>query len=179
MPDIKLTDDELLEYLQTCARHEFNVCKLFKRGECSEFLHIEAMKRINELLSDCAGYKTVVDDLRTQLNAQLARLYSDEEETPKPSTRATILDTAKQTVCEDRQDQYGGVEDTFKSIAGLWAIYLRATCPEGAGYIYITPEDVAAMMALLKIARIATGSSKADNWVDLAGYAACGGELDG
>lgn len=32
-------------------------------------------------------------------------------------------------------------------------------------------------LALLKIARIATGHGKSDNWVDLAGYAACGGEL--
>lgn len=40
------------------------------------------------------------------------------------------------------------------------------------------PEDVAAMMALLKIARIASGHAKADNWVDLAGYAACGGEIE-
>lgn len=42
------------------------------------------------------------------------------------------------------------------------------------------PEDVAALLALLallKIARIATGHGKSDNWVDLAGYAACGGEL--
>lgn len=31
-------------------------------------------------------------------------------------------------------------------------------------------------MALFKIARIATGHGKADNWVDLAGYAACVGE---
>ena len=44
--------------------------------------------------------------------------------------------------------------------------------------IEITPTEVAAMMALLKIARVASGHSKADNWIDLAGYAACGGELD-
>lgn len=43
----------------------------------------------------------------------------------------------------------------------------------------ILPEDVAAMLALLKIARIASGHAKADNWVDLAGYAACGGEIEG
>ena len=36
---------------------------------------------------------------------------------------------------------------------------------------------LAALLALLKIARIATGHGKSDNWVDLAGYAACGGEL--
>lgn len=34
------------------------------------------------------------------------------------------------------------------------------------------------MMCLFKIARIATGYGKADNWIDLAGYAACGGELE-
>ena len=45
------------------------------------------------------------------------------------------------------------------------------------GLLVIEADDVAAMMALLKIARIATGTAKADNWVDLAGYAACGGEL--
>ena len=37
--------------------------------------------------------------------------------------------------------------------------------------------SVAALLGLLKIARIATGHGKSDNWVDLAGYAACGGEL--
>lgn len=41
------------------------------------------------------------------------------------------------------------------------------------------PEDVAAMMALLKIARIADGNSKDDNWIDGCGYLACGGEIDG
>ena len=40
----------------------------------------------------------------------------------------------------------------------------------------INPEDVA-MMALLKIARVQTGSGTADCFVDLAGYAACGGRL--
>jgi hypothetical protein len=33
------------------------------------------------------------------------------------------------------------------------------------------------MMALLKIARIASGQTKEDNYVDLCGYAACAGEI--
>lgn len=33
-------------------------------------------------------------------------------------------------------------------------------------------------MCLFKIAHIATSHGKADNWIDLAGYAACGGELE-
>lgn len=35
------------------------------------------------------------------------------------------------------------------------------------------------MMALLKVARIANGKPKADNLVDLIGYAACGAEIEG
>lgn len=34
------------------------------------------------------------------------------------------------------------------------------------------------MMALLKIARIKNGGGTGDSFVDLAGYAACGGELN-
>ena len=37
--------------------------------------------------------------------------------------------------------------------------------------------DVAVMMALLKIARISENPQHMDSWVDLAGYAACGGEI--
>jgi hypothetical protein len=34
-------------------------------------------------------------------------------------------------------------------------------------------------MALLKIARVTTGAGKTDNWVDIAGYAVCGGDIAG
>lgn len=40
----------------------------------------------------------------------------------------------------------------------------------------ITPVNVAAMMALLKIARTKANPAYLDSWVDLAGYAACGAE---
>lgn len=33
------------------------------------------------------------------------------------------------------------------------------------------------MMALLKVARIRSGTGTEDSFVDLAGYAACGGEI--
>ena len=38
-------------------------------------------------------------------------------------------------------------------------------------------KDVAALMALFKLARVATGHDKADNYIDCCGYAACAGEL--
>lgn len=43
----------------------------------------------------------------------------------------------------------------------------------------MTRKDVlAAMMAMLKIARIASGHGRDVDWIDLAGYAACGGEVE-
>jgi len=84
------------------------------------------------------------------------------------STREFILEEAKRCVCGCRAEDYGKPEDNFERIANLWTAY--------AGYVF-QAEDVAAMMILLKIARIASGSAKMDNWVDAAGYAACGGEL--
>ena len=87
--------------------------------------------------------------------------------------RKEILATAEKMVNGDRQDDYGTPENNFERIAMLWTHYLG---PEklSSG---ISSIDVAAMLALLKIARIASGHGKSDNWVDLAGYAACGGEL--
>lgn len=101
-------------------------------------------------------------------------------------TREEILAAAKQCVCGDREQDYGSPEKSFNMIADLWGPYLMEKCvtakPETGGVkviINLRPEDVGAMMCLFKIARIATGHGKADNWVDLAGYAACGGELEG
>lgn len=83
--------------------------------------------------------------------------------------RLEILEAAHLCVCGQREQEYGSPENNFKRIAEFWSAYL--------GYP-IDSKDVAAMLALLKIARIASGHAKADNWVDLAGYAACGGEIE-
>lgn len=82
-------------------------------------------------------------------------------------TRSEILEKARQCVCEDRDRQYGHPEDNFGKIAELWGAYRGE---------YFPVKDVAMMMALVKIARIYAGES-IDSYVDLAGYAACGGEL--
>jgi hypothetical protein len=71
-------------------------------------------------------------------------------------------------VCGDREEDYGSPENNFARIAGLWSAYLG---------VPIRVWDVAAMLALLKIGRIGGGQVKLDNWIDLAGYAACGGEI--
>lgn len=84
--------------------------------------------------------------------------------------RSEILRTAERIVNGDRQQDYNSPENSFTVIANLWNAYWNTSA--------IKAKDVAAMMALLKIARISTGHAKEDNWVDLAGYAACGGEIE-
>ena len=84
-------------------------------------------------------------------------------------TRAEILEKARVCVCGERQTDYGSPEDNFKRIADLWSAY--------TGHSY-TPLDVSMMMALLKVARIKAGGTD-DSFIDLAGYAACGGEIFG
>ena len=82
-------------------------------------------------------------------------------------TRKECLDKAAQCVTQDRQSEYGGMEDNFRIIANFWSIYLGRK---------VYPVDVAAMMALLKLARAKANPRHGDNWIDLAGYAACGAE---
>lgn len=85
-------------------------------------------------------------------------------------TREEILAAAKQCVCGGRETDYGTPEDSFGLIGQYWTVY--------TGHM-ITAKDVAMMMALLKIARIQGNRATGDCFVDLAGYAACGGELEG
>ena len=91
-------------------------------------------------------------------------------ETQQPTTRKTILDAAEKCVCRDRQDTYGRPEDSFGAIADLWTAYLDIGRD-------ITPVDVAQMMILLKVGRAKENPKHQDNWVDIAGYAACAGEI--
>ncbi|MBR1728200.1 MAG: hypothetical protein IJ728_01550 [Selenomonadaceae bacterium] len=67
----------------------------------------------------------------------------------------------------EKEKDYGTSENNFKTIAHLWNIYLESAHPD-AIIDHINAKDVAMMMALLKIARIASGNNP-DSFVDLAG----------
>ena len=90
--------------------------------------------------------------------------------TDTPTTRAEILDAAKAIVTGDREKQYGSPEDNFAVIAEFWTTYIGHP---------ISSEDVAIMMALLKIARIRSGNYKADSFVDGVGYLSLAAEIAG
>lgn len=117
--------------------------------DCAERLHGDVMEFIEKVTKPCEGSQ-------------------DAPETPQPMTRERILARAKECVCGEREQDYGTPEDSFATIANLWEAYMG---------VKFTPTNVAVMMALLKVARLKESPKHMDNWIDLAGYAACGGEI--
>lgn len=87
--------------------------------------------------------------------------------------RDEILKTAQQYVSADRNQQYGEPEDNFALIGDYWSVYLGSLPADSFPDAY----DVALMMALMKVARASKRPEQPDSLVDLAGYAACAGEI--
>jgi hypothetical protein len=83
--------------------------------------------------------------------------------------RAKFLKQVEGLVCTDRNVQHGDAEDNFRNIATLWSNYL-AMRPNGPLQSY----EVGIMMTLFKIARMVHNPTNQDNWLDSAGYMACG-----
>jgi len=85
--------------------------------------------------------------------------------------RVQLLNEAVKVIAGDRDKQYGTPEDSFRAIARHWNAYIHGR------EFDLTPGDVAAMMILVKVARMESGNlAQADSWLDIAGYAACGYE---
>ena len=79
---------------------------------------------------------------------------------------------AKEAINGPREESYGDALISFDRTAGLMS---------AAGFRRdgekILPSDVAIIMALVKIARLAASPGHEDSWIDLAGYAALGAEI--
>ncbi len=125
-----------------------------------------------ELEAESTATATSVSVAATGLSAEVKRSYLETSDLPPAPvevvTRSKILSTAKSYITRDRQADHGDAEDNFSRIAGYWSLHTGVT---------LTATDVAVMMALLKVARIKQNPQHVDNWVDGAGYFACGGEI--
>lgn len=119
-------------------------------------------------LSDCCA--EIGKAIGTMVGAPTDTPTAPVAPTDTPTTRAEILDAAKKIVTGDREKQYGKPEDNFAVIAEFWTTYTGHP---------ISSEDVAIMMALLKIARIRSGNYKADSFVDGVGYLSLAAEIAG
>jgi hypothetical protein len=86
--------------------------------------------------------------------------------------RAEILDRAKEYVTKDRAATHGEAEDSFAAIANGWRWWMTIR-KEGV----LTSYDVACMMIIFKLARMASNPTHIDSAIDAAGYAALAGEI--
>src|SRR3990167_3132846 len=85
-----------------------------------------------------------------------------------PSPAAQILSKAAELIDGERNVQHGDRKACHTQIARLWSAFLG---------VQVTAVDAALMLALLKIARMQTGSGNGDNFVDGSAYIALAGEL--
>lgn len=141
-----------------CPFSEFR--KFVGSPSCSEAWKTDRKTAEQVLASWIAGTSHVTESLKKE-----------------PETRREILQAAERCVCGDRDQDYGGPEDSFALIAELWEPIIRSRCVSQGADVNVDAVTVALLMAELKIARAATNVGHMDSWVDLAGYAACGGEI--
>lgn len=83
-------------------------------------------------------------------------------------TMEAMLAEASATVAK-RGDSYGTPIDDFKRIAKMWNVL--GENPQNPEF---EPQDVAMFMICLKLSRLTHSPDHYDNWLDIAGYAACG-----
>lgn len=82
--------------------------------------------------------------------------------------RSEILKAAESLVTGERQKAHGDVREGFAKLAAVWSAMTGAT---------ITAPQVAIMLGQLKQVRAWSNPAHTDNWADMAGYAALGGEI--
>jgi len=85
-------------------------------------------------------------------------------ERPTTAKQATFLETANEIIHGERNEQYGHPYEDFEIIAQFWSQFLG---------LAITRKQVAAMMILLKTARLSHNIHHEDSWIDIAGYVGC------
>ena len=99
--------------------------------------------------------------------------FTDDLEKNEP-TRTGILREAESLINGDRQDQYGPPSQSFSRIAAVMTQFLGDKLREG---VTLEPHDVALFYIAGKGCRAGVSPDRRDTWVDLAGFAALGGEV--
>ena len=85
-----------------------------------------------------------------------------------------ILQKTEKLVNDSRAKTHGDKIKNHENIARLWSSYLQNKTQLN---IVLSPEDVAQLMTLLKIARSQACEHNIDDYVDAVGYQAIAGEI--
>ena len=84
--------------------------------------------------------------------------------------RDKLLDEAKNLVNGPRAKDYGDASENHERVAQLWSTILGQD---------VSVSQVYQCLMALKLARLIVSPTHTDSWVDIAGYASLGGEIDG
>ena len=91
----------------------------------------------------------------------------------KEPERVRLLKRGIELTAGDRNETYGDPWSNLTDCAQLWEAYLGAKL---GGDVKLVAEDVAHMMALVKMTRSFRGNYHDDNYLDAAVYMAIAGE---
>lgn len=109
------------------------------------------------------------------VQAEAAQASIDKQQKVEPTLRATeIAAKAAELVGGQRDRQHGQKRDNFTRIAAVWNAWLAIRRDPAAP---LDAHDVGMMMAFMKGARTQSGAVNTDDYIDMAGYAACAGEV--
>ena len=82
--------------------------------------------------------------------------------------RREILEKADEFISASRDEIYGDPARNHERVAEMWSAILG---------IDVKAEEVALCMIAVKMSRLCQTPQHEDSWVDIAGYAALGGEI--
>tara|TARA_R100001443_G_scaffold44953_1_gene57898 strand:- start:3690 stop:3974 length:285 start_codon:yes stop_codon:yes gene_type:complete len=88
--------------------------------------------------------------------------------------KSEILLKAAELVNGGRQETHGDTKQNHEQIAEFWTVFLDEKLKP---CVAINSDEVATMMALLKISRSQRGKANVDDYVDASAYMAIAGEL--
>ena len=127
---------------------------------------------VNKLMKSIGTPREVFEqEEEFSIDEMLEPSLNEGEGYPKPMGRAEILQEATRLTTDAREKTHGTMADNLGCIADLWNAYLKGK------WHSLNGSDVALMMTLVKVSRAKNNPCHADNWVDGAGYMACGGEI--
>jgi hypothetical protein len=134
----------------------------------NDWLQVGTFKS-NEYVADMNGRRI----FRTADRNREAEPVNATPPAPRPP-RSVLLQEADGLVTGDRNQSYGSPTENFQNTADIWTIQIKHLLKDDAR---LTAAHVAQLMMSLKLARL-IAHPKRDNYVDIAGYAACGWECE-
>jgi hypothetical protein len=116
----------------------------------------------------------ILKDHQTIVQPIDANQVRDDAKKTVETDEEDILSIAYRITLGDRQNSYGPPDQDFRRTANMWTGLFGEMLKPGVKF---EPFHVAQAMILIKLSR-QLHQRKADNWVDIAGYARCGAICD-